>query len=453
MCDPVWFGDVDEVELRARRRPAHDVRLDLVAVDPAAKRAAGRASSRAAAQGGADLRPATTRAAGRTAATTRAAPTIIPRTAWAAGLTPKGTPDFGQVQVAFVHHTVNGNTYSQEESAGIVRAIFDYHVRSNGWSDIGYNFLVDRFGQIFEGRAGGIDQPVIGAQAVGWNSVSTGIAIIGTFESTPAPEPALRAVASIIGWKLPLHGVPTAGTVSLVSSGGSGNRWKSGATVAMNRISGHQDGCSTDCPGATLYGQLPALRSRVGNVEPAPVVTESLTIEEPDFAVKYGETTTVTGRVEGAAVAGVTVVLDKRSPSGKWVPLAQTATNEAGAWSVGFPLRSATAVRARTAAVTSTAVTPALDPGLDVTPPTGRTRAGRTLLVRGKARGVKEVKIVLRRKVRGRYVVVASKTVRVTNGRFSGRLPVRRAGMHNVSVQATSGGRTYRSASRFTRAR
>ncbi|WP_022930428.1 N-acetylmuramoyl-L-alanine amidase [Patulibacter americanus] len=452
MCDPLWFGDVDEVELRARRRPARDVRLDLVAVDPAAKRAAGRASSRAVARGGADLRPAATRAAGR-ASTTRAAPTIIPRTAWAAGLTPKGTPDFGQVQVAFVHHTVNGNTYSQEESAGIVRAIFDYHVRSNGWNDIGYNFLVDRFGQIFEGRAGGIDQAVIGAQAVGWNSVSTGIAIIGTFENTPAPEPALRAVASIIGWKLPLHGVPTAGTVSLVSSGGSGNRWKSGATVAMNRISGHQDGCSTDCPGASLYGQLPALRSRVGTVEPAPVATAGLQIEEPDFAVKYGETTTVTGRVEGATVAGVTVVLDKRSPTGKWVPLAQTTTDGSGAWSVGFPLRSATAVRARTEAVTSTAVTPALDPGLEVTPPTGRTRAGGTLLVRGRARGVREAKIVLRRKVRGRYVVVASKTVRVKNGRFSGRLPVRRAGMHNVSVQATSGGRNYRSASRFTRAR
>jgi hypothetical protein len=221
----------------------------------------------------------------------------------------------------------------------------------------------------------------------------------------------------------------------------------------MNRISGHQDGCSTDCPGATLYGQLPALRSRVGNVQPAPVTAAGLTIDEPDFAVKYGETTTVTGRVEGAVLAGVTVVLEKRSPSGKWVPLAQTTTDGSGAWSVGFPLRSATAVRARTEAATSAAVTPALDPGLEVTPPTGRTQVGRTLLVRGTARGVKEAKIVLRRKVRGRYVVVASKTVRVKNGRFSGRLPVRRAGMHNVSVQATSGARTYRSASRFTRAR
>jgi hypothetical protein len=452
MSDPLWFGNADEVELRARRRPSRDVALELVTVAPVAKRDAGRAAARAVAQGGIPLRPARTRSAGRAAAT-RDAPTIIPRTAWASGLTPKGSPSFGQVQVAFVHHTVNGNTYSQDESAGIVRAIFEYHVRSNGWNDIGYNFLVDRFGQIFEGRAGGVDQPVVGAQAIGWNSVSTGIAIIGTFEDTPAPEPALRAVASIIGWKLPLHGAPTAGTVSLVSSGGSGNRWTAGATVALNRISGHQDGCSTDCPGTTLYGQLPALRSRVGNVQPSPGATAGLTIQAPDYAVRYGETTTVTGRLSGAVVAGVTVALDKRSPSGKWVPIAQTTTAADGAWSLGFPLRSATAVRARTDAATSPSVTPALDPGLDVSAPAKRPEAGHTTLVRGRARGVAEVKIVLRRKVGGRYVVVASKTVRVKNGRFSGRLPVRRAGMHNVSVQATSGGRTYRSASRFTRAR
>ena len=86
--------------------------------------------------------------------------------------------------MAFVHHTVSLNEYSKAEAPAVVRGIQRYHQSSNGWSDVGYNFLVDRFGQIYEGRAGGIDRAVIGAQAQGWNSVSTGIASVGTHTST-----------------------------------------------------------------------------------------------------------------------------------------------------------------------------------------------------------------------------------------------------------------------------
>ena len=85
-----------------------------------------------------------------------------------------------------MHHTVNANTYAPQDSAAIVLSICRYHRNENGWRDIGYNFLVDRFGQIFEGRAGGIDQPVIGAQAQGYNGVSTGVANLGTFTGGPA---------------------------------------------------------------------------------------------------------------------------------------------------------------------------------------------------------------------------------------------------------------------------
>ncbi|MEV4423021.1 N-acetylmuramoyl-L-alanine amidase [Patulibacter sp. NPDC049589] len=457
MTDPVWFGGADEVELRARRRPDTDVRLDLVAISSADRRRAGAASTRAVAAGGIlGAGRASTRASGGSGvpATSRAAvPTIIPRSAWASGLKTKGAPTFGSVQMAFVHHTVNGNTYGREDSPALVRAIFEYHVGSNGWNDIGYNFLVDRFGQIFEGRAGGIDQPVIGAQAIGWNSVSTGIAIIGTFESQPAPAAALDAVASIIRWKLPLHGAPTAGTVALVSSGGSGNRYKAGMAVQLNRISGHQDGCSTDCPGTTLYGQLPALRSSVGNIGAA--ATPELSITAPASAVTYGETATVTGRLtlSGDGVGGTTVVVEKKSPNGAWVAMTQTTTSADGNWNAGVVVRAASAVRARGGGATSSSVTPALDPGLSLRQPTRHPRTGRDLTVRGKARGTDQVTIVLKRKEHGRYITASRRTAKVKKGTFTGSVPVRKSGLHTVSVEVKSGGKTYRSEKRSVRSR
>jgi len=459
MSEPLWFGDVDEIELRARRRPVVDVRLDLVAVSAGDKRDAGRASTRAAAAGGLlAAGRATTRASGGTtgsrAATRAGVPTIVPRSAWAAGLTPKGSPSFGTVQLAFVHHTVNGNDYGREDSAAMVRAIYDYHVRSNGWNDIGYNFLVDRFGQIFEGRAGGIEQAVIGAQAIGWNSVSTGIAILGTFEGVPAPPAALEAVASIIRWKLPLHGTPTAGSVALVSSGGSGNRYKSGAAVRLNRISGHQDGCSTSCPGTSLYGQLPVLRTAVGDIAGGGAVT-ALSIAASGGAVEYGETATVVGRLtSGAAgIGGARVTIEKRSPGGSWVAMTAATTDSDGNWSAGIPLRAASPVRATANGTTSSAVTPALDPGLSIRQPTKYPRTGRDLTVRGTARGVSEVTIVLRRKQNGRYITAVRRTAKVKNGRFVGTVPVRRSALHAVYVEVKSGGETFRSGQRGVRSK
>ena len=121
--------------------------------------------------------------------------------------------------MAYVHHTVSLNTYTKAESPAVVRGIQRYHQSSNGWSDIGYNFLVDRFGQVFEGRAGGIDRAVIGAQAQGWNSVSTGIASVGTHTSTDVSPETFNAIASLLGWKLSIHGVPTQGTVSAALGG------------------------------------------------------------------------------------------------------------------------------------------------------------------------------------------------------------------------------------------
>jgi uncharacterized protein with LGFP repeats len=192
-------------------------------------------------------------------------PTIVPRSAWAgASCPPRRRAGYGSVKVAFVHHTVTASSYTPQQARAAVLAVCRYHRNSNGWEDIGYNFLVDRFGTIYEGRAGGVDRAVVGAQAQGWNTQSTGIANLGTFSAIPQSPQAVAAMARIIRWKLPLHGQPTAGRVSMISSGGATARYARGRSASFNRVSGHRDGNKTSCPGDRLFAQLPDLRRRVG---------------------------------------------------------------------------------------------------------------------------------------------------------------------------------------------
>ena len=126
-----------------------------------------------------------------------------------------------------------------------------YHRDHNGWNDIGYNFLVDQYGQIFEGRAGGIDQAIVGAQAQGYNSVSTGVACLGTFTDVAQTEPGMEALAQLIGWKLPLHGVPVHRRRSRVTSaGGETNRYPAGhaghVRAHLRPPRRRRDGCPGD---------------------------------------------------------------------------------------------------------------------------------------------------------------------------------------------------------------
>ena len=119
------------------------------------------------------------------------APAIVPRSVWGADESiRRNAPQYGSpVRLAIVHHTAGPNDYSPSQAAAIMRGIQLYHVKSNGWNDIGYNFLVDRFGTVYEGRYGGIDRDVVGAHARGFNTGSVGVAVIGTFETA---KPARR---------------------------------------------------------------------------------------------------------------------------------------------------------------------------------------------------------------------------------------------------------------------
>src|SRR5207237_10263807 len=106
------------------------------------------------------------------------------------------------VHLSIVNHTAGTNSYTETQSAAIVRGIELYHVKANGWNDIGYNFLVDKYGQVFEGRYGGMTRPVIGAHSMGFHAGSVGVALIGNYSSAPVSAAAKAALVSVIPWRL-----------------------------------------------------------------------------------------------------------------------------------------------------------------------------------------------------------------------------------------------------------
>jgi uncharacterized protein with LGFP repeats len=190
-------------------------------------------------------------------------PPIVSRAGWGAdeSLIEEPSAYIERIDAAFVHHTTDNNSYSCVDSPAIVRSLMLYHVQSLDWNDIGYNFLVDKCGTVFEGRHGGIDQPVMGAHTYGFNSYSTGIAVIGNFATDGVPTTVITdAVARVAAWKLGQYGVSPTGSVTLTAGGDTGV-WDQGERATLRTISGHRDGFATECPGDSLYAKLGDIRT------------------------------------------------------------------------------------------------------------------------------------------------------------------------------------------------
>ena len=161
---------------------------------------------------------------------------------------------------ATVHHTAGSNNYSKAESAEIVRAIYAYHARTLGWCDIGYNTLVDKYGQIFEGRAGGLERNVQGAHAGGFNENTHGIAIMGDYSTQAPPQAAIDSVGKFLGWRLARAGLDPKGRTTMYSEGTSFTPYPQGAAVDLPIIFAHRDVGNTSCPGDGAYAQLGKIR-------------------------------------------------------------------------------------------------------------------------------------------------------------------------------------------------
>ena len=430
--DPIWTGRADEVELRLSQRlrglTLHTVRSDGVRRRIVVARSA----------------------------QTPGPPPIIPRATWGGDtLKTRGTPQIGTVQMAFVHHTVNANTYTAEDSPAIVLAIAKYHINSNGWNDIGYNFLVDRYGQIFEGRAGGIDQAVIGAQAQGFNSYSTGISNIGTFESVAQTDAAINAQAQLIAWKLAIHGISPEGTVDLVSAGGESNRYASGRTVTFQRVSGHRDADKTSCPGASLYAQVPIIRARAiaqdypiadTTGQAGAVGVDQLSIAAAATQVAAYSQVQVTGAltdVDGGPIGGVEVRIQKLGAT-RWSTAARATTDREGRFTAPVIVRQTAKLRAYYGgdlavggeALTSSEVAVSAIPKLTIDVSAKHVGVGQSVTVKVAAKPTRSrVEVTLaKRGSDGRYRTVSRSRVRLRSGSGAVRLRMSSPGLYGITV-------------------
>jgi hypothetical protein len=270
-------------------------------------------------------------------------PPIIARRAWAqGGAPPRVAPEYGSVKLAFVHHTENPDGYSAAAVPAMLRSIYEFHRFGHGWNDIGYNFAVDRFGRIWEARAGGIDEPVVGAQAGGYNAYSTGIAILGTYSAQRISPAALAALEQLIAWKLSLHGAPCEGhvTVRVTAKGAVYSRFPAGAHVSLPRVAGHRDADSTDCPGDALYAQLTGTRHGAVRIAGTPC---RLTLQTLIGAggLPSGVIGSVHSLSDGTPVTAATVAIQQRAVAhrGESVSertLAQALTDANGGFTVPF---------------------------------------------------------------------------------------------------------------------
>ena len=186
-------------------------------------------------------------------------PPIIPRLSWGAdeSIVRVKPQVMSTIHFAVVHHTAGTNSYTAAQSAAIVRGIELYHVQGNGWNDIGYNFLVDKYGQVFEGRFGGVDKAIVGAHAMGFNAGSVGIAVLGDYGSTPLSAAAKTSLEQLLAWKLDVAHVDPLSSPSWLSGGNP--RFPSGVAVQLRAIAGHRETNFTDCPGDALYARLPEI--------------------------------------------------------------------------------------------------------------------------------------------------------------------------------------------------
>lgn len=273
--DPVWVGDRNAVQVRATRggAPVTDG-LAVQRIDPGASTNDDAIGARARER--------------QTSARDGAppAPAYVTRAQWGADegrmtWPPEYSPT---TRAVTIHHTAESNDYSPEQSAAVVRGIYAFHVAKNGWGDIGYNALVDKYGTIFEGRAGGLDRPVVAAHAGGFNRDTFGIAMLGNLSDVAPTPAALTSVEKLAAWKLGGTYRDPSAKVTLTSNGGGTSKFAKGQTTTVDALFAHRDVGNTACPGNAAYAAMGTIRTEVAKlIAAADTDVRSAWADRPDL--------------------------------------------------------------------------------------------------------------------------------------------------------------------------
>lgn len=402
----MWIGDADGIQVRVGgARPAD---LTMVLLHPARRKGdrvrspRDRAGAAPYARGSSD----------KTTLTQTTRPTIYSRKQWAADESWRdGSPQFcSTIQQVHVHHTVNSNDYAADDVPALLRGIYRYHTQNLGWSDVGYNFLVDRFGRVWTGRAGGAAKAVRGAHTLGFNATSTGVSVIGNFEQGAPSSAVLEAIAQVAAWKLSRYGLRGSGKTTVVSEGS--DKFRAGKSVTLPVIDGHRDTNDTACPGSKLYAVLDQVRRRTDAIIDAAQV-KPMTFTRP-------------ARVIGEPVLGgeLKAKIPKGSPEGTTAGFAWLRDGVAIAGATGKLYRPTVEDTGRQLTVRITLACPGYATTAVVASAAGTVKVQTTVQLRKSGRGG-------RVKVKARVVPVGM------NGVPTGRLQVKadtrtkRAGLRN----------------------
>jgi flagellar hook assembly protein FlgD len=313
----------------------HDGNLDWTG---AADRVQFRISGRIARLRSYELWSRVTRAAARSSSGA-GSPAIVPRSGWGADEEiVRAHPRYSSVlRLTVVHHTAGSNAYSRAQAAAIVRGIEVYHVEGNGWDDIGYNLLVDRFGTVYEGRAGGLERAVIGAHAEGFNTGTAGVALMGNYSAATPPRAQQDALVKVLAWRLDVAHIDPLSRVVYTSGGNL--KFRAGKVVTLRAVSGHRDTGPSECPGARAYALLPAIARRVS-------VTGLPKLYSPAVLGTLGNAVRFQARLSSALPWTVTVV-DRlglvvakgrgRGPLVAWTWSSAAAPKDLYTWTIAAP--------------------------------------------------------------------------------------------------------------------